>query len=99
EHFKKALAVEWKSDGSPVTQADRATETLMRDWIAKRFPDDGIFGEEFPEHKPGAAQRWIIDPIDGTFSFMRGVPLWGTLVAVVRDERVIAGCINCPASN
>lgn len=99
EHFRKALTVEWKSDGSPVTQADRAVETVMREWIAERFPADGVFGEEFPEHKPGASRRWIIDPIDGTFSFMRGVPLWGTLVAVAHDDRVIAGAINCPAAD
>jgi histidinol phosphatase-like enzyme (inositol monophosphatase family) len=97
EQFHKTLAVEWKSDGSPVTQADRATETLMRDWIAARFPADGILGEEFPEHNPGAPRRWIVDPIDGTASFTRGIPLWGTLVGVARGERVIAGAICCPA--
>lgn len=95
-HFRKKLIVEYKKDGSPVTEADKATEILMREWIAKRFPDDGIFGEEFPEHNAGAEQRWIVDPIDGTFSYMRGVPLWGTLVAVLRGERVIAGAIFCP---
>jgi histidinol-phosphatase len=97
EQFRKAPAVEWKQDGSPVTQADRATELLMRDWITARFPADGIVGEEFPEHNPAASRRWIIDPIDGTFSFTRGVPLWGTLVGVARGERVIAGAICCPA--
>ena len=98
KQFRKELVVEWKKDGSPVTQVDRATETMMRAWITERFPKDGIFGEEFPEHNPAAPRRWIIDPIDGTFSYMRGVPLWGTLVAVLRGEQVIAGAIHCPAA-
>src|SRR5687768_9387255 len=78
-YSRRSLEVERKGDGSTVTQADRDAETRMRDWIVRRFPNDGILGEEFPEHQPGAARRWIIDPIDGTFSFIRGVPLWGTL--------------------
>jgi histidinol phosphatase-like enzyme (inositol monophosphatase family) len=98
KQFRKELVVEWKKDGSPVTQVDRATETMMRAWIAERFPEDGIFGEELPEHNPAAPRRWIIDPIDGTFSYMRGVPLWGTLVAVLRGQQVIAGAIHCPAA-
>jgi histidinol phosphatase-like enzyme (inositol monophosphatase family) len=97
-HFRKETVVEYKKDGSPVTQVDRATETLMREWVTTRFRDDGILGEEFPEHNPGAARRWILDPIDGTFSFMRGVPMWGTLVGVARGDRVVAGAIYCPAA-
>lgn len=96
-HFKKALQVEIKRDGSLVTNADRAVETRLREWITRRFPDDGILGEEFPEHNVGAERRWIIDPIDGTYSFAHGVPLWGTLIAVARGEDVIAGAIYCPA--
>jgi histidinol-phosphatase len=99
KHFRKELIVENKKDGSVVTQVDRSTETLMREWITRRFPDDGILGEELPEHSPGAARRWILDPIDGTFSFIRGVPMWGTLVGVARGEHVIAGAICCPAAN
>lgn len=98
KHFRKELVIERKADGSLVTQVDRATETAMREWITQRFPDDGILGEEFPEHNPAARRRWILDPIDGTFSFTRGVPLWGTLVAVVEGERVLAGAIHCPAT-
>lgn len=95
--FRKALEIETKRDGSLVTQADRAVETRLREWIANRFPADGVLGEEFPEHNPGAKRRWIIDPIDGTFSFAHGVPLWGTLVAVAEGEHVLAGAIHCPA--
>lgn len=94
--FRRKLVVEYKKDGSPVTEADKATEILMREWITKRFPGDGIFGEEFAETNPGAKRRWILDPIDGTFSYMRGVPLWGTLVAVLEGEHVLAGAIFCP---
>src|SRR5687768_5349549 len=96
-HFRHALEIEVKRDGSLATQADRAVETRLRAWISQRFPTDGILGEEFPEHNVGAARRWIIDPIDGTFSFAHGVPLWGTLIAIAQGEDVIAGAINCPA--
>jgi histidinol-phosphatase len=97
-YFRKTLQLETKRDGSLVTQADRAVETKLREWIAEKFPDDGVLGEEFAEHNPGAARRWILDPIDGTFSFAHGVPLWGTLIAVARGEEVIAGAIHCPAA-
>ena len=65
----------------------------------KRFPADGILGEEFGTHNPDAARRWIIDPIDGTAVFARGVPLWGTLVAVIEGDDILAGAIYCPAVN
>jgi histidinol phosphatase-like enzyme (inositol monophosphatase family) len=70
---------------------------LARDWIAERFPDDGIVGEEFGMTRPDARRRWIIDPIDATKSFIRTVPLWGTLIAVVEDDEVIAGAAYYPA--
>lgn len=97
QFFGKALDVESKKDGSPVTEADRATETLAREWIARRFSGDGILGEEFGSSSPDAARQWIIDPIDGTKSFVRGVPLWGTLVAVMEGESVLAGAAFFPA--
>ncbi|MEP6906099.1 MAG: inositol monophosphatase family protein, partial [Gemmatimonadales bacterium] len=78
-YFGSALAVESKKDGSPVTEADRSSETLARGWISNHFPGDGIVGEEFGSSRPEADRQWIIDPIDGTKSFVRGVPLWGTL--------------------
>ena len=81
--FRHDIAVEIKGDGSPVTAADRSAETVARDWIRSRFPDDGILGEEFGLEKPDAVRRWVLDPIDGTKSFIHGVPLWGTLVAIV----------------
>ncbi|HYC51407.1 MAG TPA: histidinol-phosphatase [Gemmatimonadaceae bacterium] len=95
--FASDIAVETKDDGSPVTRADRAAESIARDWIAKRFPDHGVLGEEFAAVNPDAELRWIIDPIDGTASFIRGVPLWGTLIALARGEDILAGAIYCPA--
>ncbi len=96
-HFRTALVAETKQDGSPVTIADRSSERLARDWIEERFPTDGILGEEFGVVRPEAMRRWIIDPIDGTKAFVRGIPFWGTLVAVMEGETVIAGAAEFPA--
>ncbi len=97
--FGGTVTVDTKSDGSPVTIADRSTEEFARDWITARFPNDGVLGEEFPPLRPDARRKWIIDPIDGTKAFVRGVPLWGTLVAVCEGEQVLAGACCCPALN
>ncbi|HEY2065331.1 MAG TPA: histidinol-phosphatase [Gemmatimonadaceae bacterium] len=96
-HYRANLTVETKADGSPVTVADRAAETAAREWVRQRFPDDGILGEEFGEERPGAQRRWVIDPIDGTKTFVRGVPLWGSLVALCEGEQVLAGAAYFPA--
>ena len=93
------IGLERKSDGSPVTRADRDAETLLRELIGRRFPEDGILGEEFPE-KPGTSDyQWILDPIDGTKSFVTGVPLYTTLVAVMRDNEPQIGVIFAPAAD
>lgn len=96
-HYRKSLDIVFKQDGSPVTVADRGAEQLAREWIGARFPDDGIMGEEFGDIRPDAKRRWIIDPIDGTKSFIRRVPLWGTLIAVAEGDTVLAGCACFPA--
>jgi histidinol phosphatase-like enzyme (inositol monophosphatase family) len=96
-HYRQRVAIDTKRDGSPVTVADRESETAARDWIAERFPDDGLLGEEFPDVRADAPRRWIIDPIDGTKSFVREVPLWGTLVAVAEGHEIIAGAAFFPA--
>jgi histidinol-phosphatase len=96
-HYRSALTVEAKADGSPVTVADREAEAALREWITQRFPDDGVEGEELGVIRPNAHRRWIVDPIDGTKTFVRGVPLWGTLVAVVEQTDVLAGAAFFPA--
>ncbi len=95
--WRRGLDVETKRDGSPVTAADRAAERAVREWLATRFPDDGVLGEESGLERADAPRRWIVDPIDGTKSFVRGVPLWGSLVAVCEGERVLAGAACFPA--
>ncbi len=97
-HFRTGVPVEWKGDGSPVTIADRAAEEAARAWITARFPQDSILGEEFGLTGTGTGRRWLIDPIDGTKSFVAGTPLWGTLIAVVEGDLVLAGAINCAAA-
>ncbi len=97
-YFGTGVAVEWKADGSPVTVADRTAEEAARAWILERYPNDAVLGEEFGLSGSASGRRWILDPIDGTKSFVSGVPLWGTLVAVVEGEEVLAGAINCAAA-
>ena len=95
---QSALAVERKGDGSPVTAADRAAESLLREQISAQFPEDAILGEEFGE-KPGTSSyQWVLDPIDGTKSFISGVPLYTTLVAVLKDNQPLVGVIYSPAT-
>jgi histidinol phosphatase-like enzyme (inositol monophosphatase family) len=94
-----SLAVERKGDGSPVTAADRAAETLLRQQIGEAFPDDAILGEEFGEQPGTTPFRWVLDPIDGTKSFIGGVPLYTTLVAVMEGDRPLIGVIYSPATD
>jgi histidinol phosphatase-like enzyme (inositol monophosphatase family) len=95
--FGRRLPLEQKADGSPVTEADREAERVACEWIASRFPADGILGEEHGLIRQEAPRRWLVDPIDGTKSFVRGVPLWGSLVALVEADRVLAGAAYFPA--
>jgi histidinol phosphatase-like enzyme (inositol monophosphatase family) len=97
-HFKAGVAVEWKGDGTPVTVADRAAERAVREWIEARFPGDAVLGEEFGASGSSGGRRWLIDPIDGTKSFVAGVPLWGSLIAVMEGDTVVAGAVNCAAA-
>jgi inositol-phosphate phosphatase/L-galactose 1-phosphate phosphatase/histidinol-phosphatase len=97
-YFRQPLAVDDKPDLSPVTIADRATEMAMRRLIAQRFPEHGIFGEEFGRERPDAEFTWVLDPIDGTKSFISGVPLFGTLIALAYRGRPILGIIDQPIS-
>lgn len=96
--YRRRIHVDLKADQSPVTEADRAAERFAREWITDRFPEHGITGEELGVHLPDARLRWFIDPIDGTRSFVAGVPLWGTLVALCDGDTVIAGAAAYPAA-
>jgi histidinol phosphatase-like enzyme (inositol monophosphatase family) len=97
QYFKRDLAVQIKADGSPVTIADRNSEEYLRDRIESRFPDHTILGEEFGESRPGAVYRWLLDPIDGTLSFVRGVGLYGVMIGVERAGEPILGVVHFPA--
>ena len=97
-YFRKPIAVIDKPDLTPVTAADRAAEETMRGLIEARFPEHGILGEEFGRAREGAEFIWTLDPIDGTKSFISGVPLFGTLIALTRDRRPILGVIDQPIS-
>ena len=93
---QRSVAVDTKADQSPVTIADRGAEELMRSRIAERFPQHGIIGEEFGRERADAEFVWVLDPIDGTKAFITGVPLWGTLIALLHDGEPVLGCINQP---
>jgi histidinol-phosphatase len=95
-YFDGALEVETKADQSPVTIADRETETLLRQALAEAFPTDGFLGEEHGDAPGTSGYRWIIDPIDGTRNFVRGIPIWATLVGLEYQGEVIAGVCDIP---
>jgi histidinol phosphatase-like enzyme (inositol monophosphatase family) len=98
EYFRRDdLKVERKGDDSPVTIADRQAEQYLRRRISEAFPEDGILGEEFGEQQGASGYRWIVDPIDGTKSFIHGVPLYSTLIGVERDGEPVLGVIVIPA--
>lgn len=96
-YFQNDPAVERKADGSPVTIADRGAEELLRERISKALPTHGVVGEEFGEQAGSDPARWILDPIDGTFSFVSGVPLYTNLVGLEWQGEMVLGVINAPA--
>lgn len=96
--YESDLAVELKADRTPVTVADRRAEEAMREFLSRECPGHGILGEEFGETPASGAYRWVLDPIDGTKSFIHHVPLFGTLVALERDGLPVVGVIACHAA-
>ena len=96
-YFRKKPETTTKTDGSYVTIADREAEAYIRRQIAERFPDDGILGEEEGEALGRSGRRWIIDPIDGTFAFVHGVPFYGVLIGLEIDGEITVGVVNIPA--
>jgi histidinol phosphatase-like enzyme (inositol monophosphatase family) len=96
--FRARYTSERKADASPVTEADRAAEAAIRAILETERPGDGIIGEEYGVSREGAERRWILDPIDGTRSFMTGRPIFGTLIALIEGETPVLGIIDQPIS-
>lgn len=96
-YFQTGVAAEAKPDLTPVTVADRAAERLCRELIENRYPRDGILGEEMGETRPRSRRRWVVDPIDGTRAFVRGVPLFAVLLALEEEREPLLGVIHFPA--
>ena len=97
-YFRSQLGVEIKQDGSPVTEADRKIEDTIRKLVAMNFPQHAVFGEEFGNNNNNAEYVWVVDPIDGTKSFISGRPLFGTLIALVKNGHPVIGLIDQPIS-
>ncbi len=97
ENHARGFESETKPDDSPVTSADRANERLITKLLEEAFPDDGLLGEEGASREGRSGRRWIIDPIDGTRSFMRGIPTWGVMLALEAEGEVVAGACHLPA--
>lgn len=91
------LVVETKPDATPVTEADRAVERMIRERLAAAMPGDGIIGEEFGNDAGANGRRWIVDPIDGTKNYMRGVPVWSTLIGFGDADDLAVGVVSAPA--
>ena len=96
EYFRRKPETDTKADGSYVTIADRQAEAYLRRQIAERFPDDAVLGEEEGESQGRSGRRWIVDPIDGTFAFVHGVPFYGVLIALEIEEEMMVGVVNIP---
>jgi histidinol phosphatase-like enzyme (inositol monophosphatase family) len=99
DYQRKGVSAEIKEDDSPVTAADKACEKLLVQAVNREFPDDGILGEEGAEKESKSGRRWIIDPIDGTRDYVRGLPLWAVLIGLEQDGEVVAGVAYSPAQN
>jgi inositol-phosphate phosphatase/L-galactose 1-phosphate phosphatase/histidinol-phosphatase len=97
-YFRQPLGIIDKADESPVTVADREAETTMREIIAKAFPDHGVVGEEHGPDRADAQYVWVLDPVDGTKAFLSGIPLFGTLIALMREGKPILGIIDQPVT-
>src|SRR5262249_45984894 len=96
-YYESTFEIEHKADSSPVTIADKSAEKLIRDAVTAAFPTDGFLGEEFGDQSGSSGFRWIIDPIDGTKSFIRHVPIWATLVGLEYKGEQIGGGASIPA--
>ncbi len=96
DYQRRGITADTKEDDSPVTAADRACEKLIVERIGRAFPDDGFLGEEGANRESRNGRKWIVDPIDGTRDFVRGIPLWAVLIGFEQDGEVVAGAAYCP---
>jgi len=96
EYYETTFEVEHKADNSPVTIADKAAEALIRETVSRAFPADGFLGEEYGDQPGSSGYRWVIDPIDGTKSFIRHIPLWATLIGLEYQGEQIGGVVHIP---
>src|SRR5207248_3112738 len=96
DYQRQGVRAELKSDESPVTAADRACEKLIVERLELEFPEDGVLGEEGANRKSRNGRKWIIDPIDGTRDFVRGIPLWAVLIGLEQDGEIVAGAAHSP---
>jgi histidinol-phosphatase len=96
DYQRRGITAETKEDESPVTAADKACEKLIVERIVREFPEDGILGEEGANHASTSGRKWIVDPIDGTKDFVRGIPLWAVLIGLEQDGEIVAGAAFCP---
>jgi len=99
DYQRRGVTAESKLDESPVTAADRACEKLIVDGIAREFPQDGVLGEEGANRESRNGRKWIIDPIDGTRDFVRGIPLWAVLIGLEQDGEIVAAAAHSPGQN
>lgn len=99
KYFRTNIGIEIKSDDSPVTIADKTTEEILRKMIMKEYPEHGILGEEFGKHNENAEYQWVLDPIDGTKSFICGAVTFGTLIALLKNGEPILGVFHQPILN
>src|SRR3982751_2369624 len=96
DYQRKGVTAESKADESPVTAADRACEKLIVEEIIRKFPEDGIVGEEGASRHSVSGRKWIVDPIDGTRDFVRGIPLWAVLIGLEESGEIVAGAAHSP---
>jgi histidinol phosphatase-like enzyme (inositol monophosphatase family) len=96
EYQRRGITAETKDDESPVTAADKACEKMIVERIAREFPEDGVLGEEGAQRESPNGRKWIVDPIDGTRDFVRGIPLWAVLIGFEEDGQVVAGAAYSP---
>lgn len=99
DYQRQGVKAEDKADESPVTAADRACEKLIVERITREFPEDGILGEEGANRETKSGRKWIVDPIDGTRDFVRGIPLWSVLIGLEQDGQIVAGVAYSPRQN